>query len=310
MKYEVQTNRQVRHAYAMVDGTHIHWAEVGDADDSVPIVLLHGINDSHLTWRRVAPLLAAHRRVLMPDLPGCGLSGRPDASYTLEWHARVITSWLALLRIEQADIVGHSFGGGVGQMLLLERPRRIRRLALVASGGLGRDVDFWLRLASLPHVVEHFGQPFMALGTRLVLLRACALFSDEELAERCAMNARPGTARAFARTVRDVIDWRGQTRLFTQRAHEIDKLPPIAVYSGDRDVLIPADHGAAFAQNVVVGAVFRQFSGCGHFLHHEQPDMFADALREFLEIPNVPAVSLRMPDAVQSAARAPLPRAA
>ena len=64
--------------------------------------------------------------------------------------------------------------------------------------------------------------------------------------KRCAMNATAGSARAFARTARDVINWRGQTRLFLQRAHEIRALPPIAVYWGDRDELVPFDDGAAF----------------------------------------------------------------
>lgn len=265
---------------------------MGDANGAAPILLLHGINDSHLTWRRIAPLLARGRRVLMPDFPGCGLSERPDASYTLEWHAKIVASWMALLHIEHADVVGHSYGGGVAQMLLLECPSRIRTLALVASGGLGREVGFWLRLATIPQVVEHFGQPFMALGTRLALRRACAFFSDNDLAQRSAMNNKRGSARAFSRTVRDVIDWRGQTRHFMQRAHEIAALPPIAVYSGDRDWLIPGDHGVAFAESVV-GAVSRRFVGCGHYLHHEQPEAFVSALCEFLDAATVAPLRLR-----------------
>src|SRR5687767_2442013 len=98
----------IRHGYTLVDGISIHWAEMGDADDPVPIVLLHGINDSHLTWSRIAPLLAKRRRVLMPDFPGCGLSERPDASYSLNWHAQIVASWLVAMHIGQADIVGHS----------------------------------------------------------------------------------------------------------------------------------------------------------------------------------------------------------
>lgn len=308
MKHEVDKH-QLRHAYATVDGTHIHWAEMGDENAATPVVLLHGINDSHLTWQRIAPLLAGHRRVIMPDFPGCGLSQRPDASYTLAWHAQIISSWLQLLRIEQADVVGHSFGGGVGQMLLLERPLRVRRLALVAPGGLGRDVDFWLRLATVPQVVERFGQPFMALGTRWALRRACAVFSEEDIAQRCALNAQQGSARAFARTVSDVIDWRGQTHLFMQRAHQIRTLPPIAVYFGDRDVLIPAAHGDAFARDVI-GVVSRQFPGCGHFLHHEQPNELAVALREFFDVPGLLPARLRTTNALSTGAPTPLLRRA
>jgi hypothetical protein len=60
-----------RHGFASVDGMRLHWAELGDAADMVPVVLLHGILDAHLTWKVVAAALAADRRVLMPDLLGC-----------------------------------------------------------------------------------------------------------------------------------------------------------------------------------------------------------------------------------------------
>src|SRR4029079_19372175 len=98
----------------------------------------------------MSPLCALRRRVLMRDLPGHGHSGRPDASYELAWHSGIIARWLRVLSLDHAHVARHSFGGGVAQMLLLERPLRIRRMALVASGGLGRDVGWVLRLASLP----------------------------------------------------------------------------------------------------------------------------------------------------------------
>lgn len=177
-------------------------------------------------------------------------------------------------------------------MMLLECPARIRKIALVASGGLGREVGLWLRLAAVPRVVEQFGQPFMALGTRLALRHACASFSNDDVAQRSAMNTQRGSARAFARTVRDVINWRGQTQLFMARAHEIAALPPMAVYFGDCDQLIPGEHSVAFAEGVV-GAVSRRFTGCGHYLHHEQPDVFVSALCEFLDVPTVTTLRLR-----------------
>jgi pimeloyl-ACP methyl ester carboxylesterase len=280
---------EARSSYATVAGTRLHWAEVDKTADSVPLVLLHGLNDSHLTWKHVASPFATHRRVLMLDLPGHGRSERPNASYELAWHAHVVAEWLKAIGIERADVVGHSFGGGVAQMLLLECPERVRRLVLLSSGGLGRDVGLALRLASLPLAVERFGQPFMAHGTRLALR---GLRDDSEIAELCAINAEQGTARAFARTIRDVIDWRGQRRLFLQRAHEIAHLPPIMVCWGDRDRLIPVAHGKAFADRVE-GAVFRLFGGSGHYIHHEQPELFARVLRDFLDDPSAPPARLR-----------------
>jgi pimeloyl-ACP methyl ester carboxylesterase len=280
---------EVRNSYVTVAGTRLHWAEVDRTGGSVPLVLLHGLNDSHLTWKHIASAFATDRRVLMPDLPGHGRSERPNASYELAWHARLIAEWLRAVGIERADVVGHSFGGGVAQMLLLECPERVRRLVLLSSGGLGRDVGLALRLASLPLAVERFGQPFMAHGTRLALR---GLRDDSDIAELSAINSERGTARAFARTIRDVIDWRGQRRLFLQRAHEIAHLPPILVCWGDRDRLIPVAHGRAFADRVE-GAVFRLFAGSGHYIHQEQPDLFVRIVRDFLDDPSAPETRLR-----------------
>jgi pimeloyl-ACP methyl ester carboxylesterase len=278
------------HSFSQVEGVRLHWAELGRANGTVPLVLLHGLNDSYLTWKHVAPALAHNRRVLMPDLPGHGLSERPDASYELGWYAHIIAKWFEQIDLELADVVGHSYGGGVAQMLLLECPARVRRLVLVASGGLGAEMGIALRLATIPHAVEFLGQPFMALGTRLALWGSG--YSHEDIAETCAMTAMPGSARAFARTVRDIADWRGQRRTFYQRAHEIGALPPIAVFWGDRDTMIPIAHGNAFAESAE-GVLFKPFPGCSHYLHHDKPDLFVETLREFLDTPTVPPARLR-----------------
>jgi pimeloyl-ACP methyl ester carboxylesterase len=266
---------------SVVEGMRLHWAECGTATDKVPLVLLHGLNDSHMTWKRVAPLLASGRRVLIPDFPGCGLSERPDASYQLAWHAQVIARWLEQLGLHEVHVIGHSFGGGVGQMLLLEPGLKVRRLGLVASGGLGPRVTFWLRLATLPGV-EYFGQPFMAAGTRLALRAAGGCIHEEHIDALSAMNSESGTARAFARTVKDVISWRGQSRHFFQRAHEIRKLPPIALFWGDDDVITPLADALAFTRTVD-NVRLTHFAGCGHFLQHERPEDLARKLRAFLD---------------------------
>lgn len=276
--------RTQREGDTLVDGARVHWAEIGSGR---PLVLLHGMGDSHRTWKHVAPALAEGRRVIMPDLAGHGRSSRPDASYALEWHSRIMSRWAVLHGLEDIDVVGHSFGGGVAQVMLLEPLPRIRRLVLVAAGGLGREVRKTLRLASLPHIVERIGQPFMKLGTKATLGRKRHGFSAADIAELAAMNRTPGTARAFARTVRGVIDWRGQHRSFFQRVHEIDALPAISVLWGSEDTIIPPSHGEQFAC-ALQGVSLQRFEGCGHYLHREAPARFVREVRAFLDAPVQP----------------------
>jgi pimeloyl-ACP methyl ester carboxylesterase len=275
---------------ARVNEVDLHWAELGEGP---PLLLLHGLCDSHRTWFPVAPLLARSRRVLMLDLAGHGESSRPDASYTLEWHANLVGAWLDQLRLDQVDVVGHSYGGGVAQWMLLDHRSRVRRLGLESAGGLGREVGASLRWASFPFFVERFGQPFMSFGTTRALNAAGGAFSTQEIALLAGYNARPGTARAFSRSVRDVIDGRGQHRHFLDRAGDISSLPPIALFWGDDDPLIPIAHGISAAARLQ-GALLTRFPGVGHFPHRQVPERFVAALEAFLDPAEVPAARLSL----------------
>ena len=236
--------------------------------------------------------LGARHRVLGLDLPGCGLSARPDASYSLDWQSRVVATWLDEVGITSCDVVGHSYGGGLALWLLLYRASAIRRLALVAPGGLGREVALELRLAALPWVVERMGQPWMRAVTNLqILLNGRALTAAQRHELHC-MNAAPGTARAFARTVRDVMDWRGQTRSFLDRAHEITRLPAIALFWGEDDRIIPLRQ-AEQVRAALANCPLERFPGAGHFLHWERPHELARSLLAYFDAAEVPRAELK-----------------
>jgi pimeloyl-ACP methyl ester carboxylesterase len=267
-----------RHQSTAVDATALHWVELGTGR---PLVLLHGLSDSHRTWRRVARRMSHNHRVFMLDLAGHGLSERPDASYDLDWHTRVVAGWIDALGLEEIDLVGHSFGGGVAQYLLLSHNERIRRLGLVAPGGMGREVGLGLRLLSLPGC-EHVIQPFLGIGTQIALRTVCrSAFSTGAARWQAWANSAPGTARAMARTVRGVIDIGGQHRHFLDRAREVKRLPPIALYWGERDPILPV--AQAYYASSITGARLTTFPGCGHFPQLEEPEGFAGALAAFLD---------------------------
>lgn len=281
------------HHFVSIDGVNLHWVELGQGSGK-PVVMLHGLHDCHLTWKPVASLIGVDRRVLLLDLPGHGMSSRPDCLYDLPWYTQVVGAWMRSLDLTQANVVGHSLGGGIAQMLLLECPERIRRLVLAAPGGLGHEITPLLRLASVPFAVERLGQPFFALGTRLALR---GVLDPGDLAELCRLNRRAGSARAFARTVRDLVGWRGQRRRFSERAHELRHLPPVALLWGERDWVIPAKHAEALAE-LLEGLRTTLLPECGHYLHHQQPRRFAKVVRDFLDDPSVTPVTLRRSSAI------------
>jgi pimeloyl-ACP methyl ester carboxylesterase len=275
------SNEPPRSFRASLDGIELHWTERGAGS---PLLILHGLSDSQHTWAAVASELAQHYRVLCLDLPGCGLSGRPDASYSLDWQARLTASWLDHVGLTTFDVLGHSYGGGVALWLLLYRASSIRKLALVAPGGLGTEVGAWLRLAAFLGVVPRGSQLLIGPITRYLTLRHGCSLSAADRKILCRVNSAPGTGRAFTRTVRDVINWRGQTRHLLQRVREVAQLPSIALFWGERDRVIPIRHGEALCALLDNCSLWR-LPGAGHFLHWQAPHELASAVLAYLDGP-------------------------
>jgi pimeloyl-ACP methyl ester carboxylesterase len=285
---------QIRNFTSLVDGVTIGWGAIGDVSKKPPLVMLHGLYDSSLTWRKIAHRLARDHYVLFPDLPGHGYSDRPDAPYDLSWYAEILGSWIKSLGYHEVDLVGHSLGGGISLTMLVHCRSLIRRLVLVSSGGLGKEIIGILKLASFPYLVERFGQPFMAMGTQIALRKLCAARSQEDIDHLSKLNGQSGSARAFSRTVRHIINFRGQTQTFHQRIHEVTELPPMLVLWGVDDPVIPISH-AYDMQKEISDIELKIFSKCGHFLHLDEPDAFTDAILEFVDAPTVRRATVRHP---------------
>jgi pimeloyl-ACP methyl ester carboxylesterase len=266
---------------ARVDGSSMAWGELGAGP---PLVLLHGVWDSHRTWRRAAPLLARHFRVLMPDLPGHGWSGRPDAPYTLSWYARMVAAWMDGIGLERAHVCGHSFGGGIAAWMLLQERSHIDRLALVAAGGLGREVGLGMRLATIPLLGPALTPLVLRFGAPLVMHFAPATFGHIEPAEAAlvvSMTRLPGSVRALQRSIAGVINVFGQYQNMADRAHEVAALPPLAVYWGTKDPVIPLQHGERLLRRLT-GITLTTYPECGHYPHLDAAAGFARDLSEFL----------------------------
>lgn len=272
-----------------VHGTSIAWGEMGEGP---PLVLLHGIFDSHRTWRRAAPHLAKNYRVLMPDLPGNGYSGRPDAPYTLTWNAQVVAEWMEAIGVGKAQVCGHSYGGGIAQWMILEHREKIDRLALLSAGGLGRQVAVGMRFAAFPFFgrkitpyVLRYGLPRMLKYVSRIL----GHMEPEEQKKFIEMSRIPGTDMAFQRTLEGVINIFGQYMQTVQRSDEIEEMPPVALFWGTKDPIIPIRHGrdtVAQSDNITLTSYER----CGHYPHLELPERFSRDLMDFLSDPTrIPA---------------------
>src|SRR3954454_24506510 len=214
------------------------------------LVLIHGITGSSATWEQVIEPLAEHYTVVAPDLLGHGESAKPRGDYSLGAYASGLRDLLSALGHDKGTIVGHSLGGGVAMQMAYQFPDRCERLVLVSSGGLGREVHFLLRAATLPG--SEWVIPLLAsnqvLGAgewlgRLVGRTGLRAGSDlEELWRGLGSLHDSGARQAFVYTLRSIVEPGGQRASARDRLYLAKEMPTLIMW-GESDRIIPAHHG-------------------------------------------------------------------
>ncbi|HEV8573392.1 MAG TPA: alpha/beta hydrolase [Dehalococcoidia bacterium] len=116
--------------HVTVNGIEIHYRETGEG---FPVVLIHGYTGNSRNWALTVPALRGNFRTISVDLRGHGLSAKPasEDGYALEVMASDVYELLGALGIDECVLVGHSMGGMVSQLLVLEHPEIVRALVLV-----------------------------------------------------------------------------------------------------------------------------------------------------------------------------------
>ena len=203
------------------------------------------------TWRAVIPQLSRKYRVVAPDLLGHGQSAKPRGDYSLGAFAVWLRDLLDELGISRATIVGQSLGGGVAMQFVYQHPDYCQRLILISSGGLGPDVGWTLRLLSAPGAELILPviapRPVLTVGNKLRSWFTAAGIQSPRGAEiwsAYSSLADSQTRQAFLRTLRSVVDYRGQAVSALNRLHMAAELPTMAIW-GDQDQIIPVAHGYA-----------------------------------------------------------------
>ena len=91
----------------------------------------------------------------------------------------------------------------------------------------------------------------------------------------------PTASSAFARTLRAVVDWRGQVVTMLDRCYLTESVPVQLIW-GSRDSVIPVSH-ARLAHAAMPGAQLEIFEGSGHFPFHDDPDRFVEVVERFID---------------------------
>jgi 3-oxoadipate enol-lactonase len=259
-----------------VRGTRLRWF---DAGQGTCVALIHGFGGAASNWTLVAPALAEHCRVLVPELPGHGgSSALPAPAARLDPYA----DRMAPLLDGPAVLVGHSLGGVVALRMALRRPDLVRGLVLTGSAGIGsgtRKSQRALTLLSLVQPAKRIS-PLRRAFAQNALLRRLA-FGLVSVADPRALD--PAAAEAFlaGSALHTDVRTAGDALVRTDPRVDLEQVRcPAFVLHGARDMQVPLRDGFEYARRL--RAPLRVIADCGHLLIGERPRAVVDAIYDFL----------------------------
>jgi pimeloyl-ACP methyl ester carboxylesterase len=131
-----ESTKPAESGYAAVNGLKLYYEVYGKGK---PIVLLHGSFMSiPMNWAHAIPLLASSRQVIVAEMQGHGRTRDVPRELSYEAMADDVSGLLGHLKVESADVLGYSMGGGIAFQLAIRHPERVRRL-VVLSGAYAHD---------------------------------------------------------------------------------------------------------------------------------------------------------------------------
>ena len=266
--------------YVTVDGIDTHYVVAGEGP---PLLLVHGLGASVVTWRdNIGPLSNAFQ-VYAIDLPGHGDTDKPDFDYAADAIVDFIMGFAQSLNLDRPGIIGNSIGGALAMMTAIRYPELVSSLVLVSSASLGREVSIYLRLVSLP-ILGDLLESSSVGGTKFMLYKVFhdRSFATEELVEELFRCRRmPGAKEAVVRVIRNTINLLG-----VRKEHIlVDKLEslklPVMIVWGAQDQILPVSH-AYRASKAAAHVRLQVFDQCGHWPHIEKASEFNSLVLKFL----------------------------
>jgi pimeloyl-ACP methyl ester carboxylesterase len=250
--------------------------------DGPPLLLVHGLGGMASNWRLVAPVLAAGRRVIVPELPGHGGSGRLRGASSLDPFADAMLAVAEAESAVPAPWVGHSLGGLVALRAAGRRPEAVTGVVLAAAAGISSSSRVGEATVTLLGVLR----PGRLAGRHREWVSRSRLgrtltFGWWGVADPAALD--PAMAEAFLAGPPQHTDTltAGRALVATDPRGDLDRVRcPCLCLWGANDNWVPLQDGMEYARRL--RAPLRVIADCGHLAIGERPDVVTRAIREFL----------------------------
>jgi pimeloyl-ACP methyl ester carboxylesterase len=251
--------------YAKLGANKIHYKSYGKGKDA--LVLVHCWTCSLELWRDHIPELSKRARVIALDLPGHGLSDKPETTYSMDFFADAIDAVMKDAGVEHAVLVGHSMGTPVVRQFYRKYPQKTLALVIVDGAlrpfGTKEQRDQFTAPLRGPKYKEAGAQMFAAMGATL---------SDAD---------KERVKASFLSTPQYVMV-SSMDAMYTDTLYAPDKInvPVLAILAKSP---FWAPDTEQFLRSLAPDLTFQMWEGVSHFLFLERPKEFNAAVIAFLD---------------------------
>jgi len=267
----------------LVNDQRIAYLDVGTGP---PVILIHGFGGSMWQWEHQQHALSQHFRVLTLDLPGAGLSDKPEIDYRPDQMLDFLLGFMDAVKIPHATLVGNSMGAGLAIGMALTHPTRVAKLVLI--DGLPQHVMEKLTSPSVRRALETPAPAWLiSLGNWLFgglmtesvlkeIVHDPALLTPAVLDRSNRNRQRPGMIKPIMAARENLPLWESG---FAAQLGAITH--PTLVIWGEEDRVFPIAVGEELHQ-AIKGSQFTRVPNAGHIPQWEQPDLVNRSLIAYI----------------------------
>jgi pimeloyl-ACP methyl ester carboxylesterase len=247
-----------------VNGCNLYYESYGKQQpNQSPVLLIHGSPDTgQYTWSSIAPVLAKNYQVFVPDCRGHGNSNNPQGGYSFTQMASDFAVFICALGLDRAHIIGHSNGGNIALILLMEHPDLVQTTTLQAANA---------------YVSQDLIEKEPAIFDPERIERENPTLRDHMIALHGAVHGVEYWRKLLLDTVREIIT---QPNYSAEELAKVNK--PVLVIQGENDSVNAPSHHAQFIHNNIPYSELWLPAETGHTVHDEKPLVWLEKITSFL----------------------------
>ena len=274
-------------ASVVVDGVTTHYWEYGDVSSPIQLVMIHGFRGDHHGLEPIVAELGADVHVIIPDLPGFGISDALPSRADINSYAHWLSGFITILNAESSVILGHSFGSiVVGASLASGLPnKRAILINPIAANALKGPRGFMTRLAVLYYKAAA-ALPAKS-GYALLKNKAIVRVMSETMAKTKDPNLRQWIHEQHDQYFSLFASRDSVLEAFeTSVSNDVSQFAPeihqeLMMLVADKDDITALPEQKLLASRIP-GTRLEIVEGVGHLVHYEAPDFAARNIRDFL----------------------------